>query len=296
MKVGLTTSAVGHAVALLWGLISFNAAPLEPSKMETMPVDLITTSELSEVMAGKKDAPQVEQPKPIVEKLDEPKALKDPTPKVVEKKPEIVTDSKPPTPPPAPPEKAEKKEEKKQPEPQSDPIAEALKKDEAKKKAEATPPAPMPPKRPPRPPQPKFDAERVAALLDKRTPQRQAATGATLNSAPSLGAEAGESAKLSQTELDALRARLMQLWNPPVGIRNAREMIVRIRVRFNPDGRLAGPPLVVSSGQGALFNSARDSAIRALYRGQPFDMLKPEHYDAWQDVEITFDPRDMFRG
>jgi hypothetical protein len=25
-------------------------------------------------------------------------------------------------------------------------------------------------------------------------------------------------------------------------------------------------------------------------------MLKPEHYEQWKDVEITFDPRDMIRG
>lgn len=295
MKTGVVVSSVGHAAALLWGLITFNAAPLAPSKMESLPVDLVTTSELSELTAGKRDAPKLEKRKPIVDKIGDPKAVKDPAPKVVEKKPEITTDSTPPTPPPAPPEKAEKKEEKKLPEPKSDPIAEALKKDEAKKKAEAKPPAPMPPKRP-APPQPKFDADKVAALLDKRDPQRHAATGTEINSASSLGAEAGEAAKLSQTELDALRARLMQLWNPPVGIRNAQDMIVRIRVRFSRDGKLASPPLVLSSGKGDLFNSARDSAIRALYRGQPFDMLKPEHYDAWQDVEITFDPRDMFRG
>jgi colicin import membrane protein len=42
--------------------------------------------------------------------------------------------------------------------------------------------------------------------------------------------------------------------------------------------------------------AARDSAIRALFRGQPYDMLKPEHYEQWKDVEITFDPRDMIRG
>jgi hypothetical protein len=24
-------------------------------------------------------------------------------------------------------------------------------------------------------------------------------------------------------------------------------------------------------------------------------MLKPEHYEQWKDIEITFDPRDMFR-
>jgi colicin import membrane protein len=53
---------------------------------------------------------------------------------------------------------------------------------------------------------------------------------------------------------------------------------------------------VVNSGTSALFAAARDSAVRALYRGQPFDMLKPEHYEQWKDIEITFDPRDMIRG
>ena len=54
--------------------------------------------------------------------------------------------------------------------------------------------------------------------------------------------------------------------------------------------------MVLTSGKSPLFIAARDSAIRALFRGQPYDMLKPEHYEQWKDVEITFDPRDMIRG
>jgi colicin import membrane protein len=42
--------------------------------------------------------------------------------------------------------------------------------------------------------------------------------------------------------------------------------------------------------------ASRDSAIRAVFRGQPFDMLRPETYEEWKDIEITFDPRDMIRG
>jgi colicin import membrane protein len=38
--------------------------------------------------------------------------------------------------------------------------------------------------------------------------------------------------------------------------------------------------------------AARDSAARAL-RGQPFTMLRREHYDLWKDIEIKFDPREM---
>jgi colicin import membrane protein len=71
---------------------------------------------------------------------------------------------------------------------------------------------------------------------------------------------------------------------------------VLIRIKLKPDGRLADGPIVLSRGQSPLYVAARDSAVRALFRGQPFDMLRPEHYEQWKDIEITFDPRDMIRG
>src|SRR5258708_6132737 len=159
------------------------------------------------------------------------------------------------------------------------PIAAARAKDKAKKpepkKADVKPPTP--PKKP-APPTPKFDPKQVAALLDKRDSTRLAAAGETLNSAPSLGLSNGAAAQLSLSELEALRARLAQLWTVPAGAQEPPE------------------PVVLSSGTSPLFMAARDSAIRALFRGQPYDMLKPEHYEQWKDVEITFDPRDMIRG
>ena len=33
--------------------------------------------------------------------------------------------------------------------------------------------------------------------------------------------------------------------------------------------------------------------LRAVLTGQPFDMLKPEHYESWKELELTFDPKDM---
>jgi colicin import membrane protein len=106
----------------------------------------------------------------------------------------------------------------------------------------------------------------------------------------------GAANQLTQNELDALRARLAQLWSPPAGARNPQELVVAIRIRLKPDGTLAAPPQVTTSGQTPLFMAARDSAIRAVFRGQPFDMLRPETYEVWKDIEVTFDPRDMVRG
>lgn len=282
MKTASVISTGLHVTVLLWATLSFTGESFKVAPTESLPVDLVSDKEFSEITKGIKEAPKpVEKPKPLVEKIAEPipKPVEDLKAKITEKK-EI---------------KAAEKQPEPAPKPEPDPIADKIKKVE-KQQAKAEP-KPLPPRRPPVPhkPQPKFSADKIAALLDKRDPQRAAVTGPTL-SAPTLGTAMGNAAHLSQSELDALRARLMALWNPPVGIQNPEDFVIRIRVRLGRDGRLTAPPLVLTHGTGQLFDTARDSAVRAVFRGQPFDMLKPEHYDTWKDIEVTFDPRDMFRG
>jgi colicin import membrane protein len=295
MRTSLAISATGHAMIVLWGVVTFVIKPYQTAITESLPVDIVSTSEFSKIMAGSKNAPQAEKAQPLVEKVGEEKRVDDTAPKVTKREVKATTDT-PPAPKPADPKQktAPAKQEVK-----PDQIAEALKKDDTKKpeqkKVEAK--TPTPPKRPvQQPPQPKFDPKSIAALLDKRDPERMAAAGQTLNPTPTLGLSSGRSAQLSQSELDALRARLTQLWNPPAGASNPEEVVVRIRVKFKPDGTIEGGPMVLSSGQSALFMASRDSAVRALLRGQPFNMLKPENYEQWKDIEITFDPRQMIRG
>jgi outer membrane biosynthesis protein TonB len=292
MRTGVTISSIGHAAVLAWSVLAFAANPNEAKPVTAMPVDIISASELSQMTAGAKKALQLETPKPLVEKLAEPKPPEDPVAKVAATEIKAATDV-PPVPAVKPPTPAQKTPA----EPKRDLIAEALKKDAAKKpepkKAEAK--APALPKEQTQP-QPKFDPRKVEALLDKRVPQRLAATGDTLNSVPSLGTPSTFAAQLSQSELDGLRARLAQLWNPPAGASNPDELVVLVRIQLGPDGRLTAPPMVLSRGQSPLYVAARDGAVRAVFRGQPFDMLRPEHYEQWKDIEITFDPRDMIRG
>lgn len=305
MKTASVISTGLHAAVLVWAMVSFSGKTLEATPVDSLPVDMISEKDFSQITKGQKDAPKAEKPKPLVEKkADEVKPVEDSKPKITEK-PEIkATAEKPPEPPPTPEQKPVEKKDAKPPaaekppeqmaQAKADPIADKLKKDE-KQEAKAEP-KPLPPKKPPQKREPQFDPNKIAALLDKREPQRHAAAGNELSSAPSLGTALGNASQLSQSELDALRARLMALWNPPVGIQNPEDYVIRIRIRLGRDGRLNGAPTVLSSGNGVLFTTARDSAVRAVFRGQPFDMLKPEHYDTWQDIEVTFDPRDMFRG
>jgi outer membrane biosynthesis protein TonB len=294
MRTATTISAIGHAAVLLWSVWSLAAKPLAAPPSEALPVDIVSVSEFTQITAGSKSAPKAETRKPLVEKIAEAKPVEDSAAKVVENK-EVKAVRDPPPAPEAKP--AEAKPDPKQAEAKPDQVAEALAKDEARKpepkKAEAKPPTP--PKKP-APPAPKFDVRQVEALLNKRNAARLAAAGETLNNTPSLGLPNAGAAQMSLSELDALRRRLAQLWSPPAGARDPQELVVLVRIRLKPDGTLAAPPEVLNSGNSPLFLAARDSARRAVIRGQPYDMLKPEHYEQWKDIEITFDPRDMLRG
>jgi outer membrane biosynthesis protein TonB len=296
MKSSLAMSGVAHAAVLLWGLVAFAARPLDTAPADSLPVDIISTTEFSQITAGNRNAKKAETPKPLVEKVAEPKPAEEPTAKVTEK-PEIQTASaaEPPPLPQAKPEpKPEPPKEAKKPEPKTDPIAEALKKEETRKPVEKKVETPTPPKKP-TPEQPKFDARKVAALLDKRDPQRNAAAGEVLNSTASLGLARANAASLSQTEIDALRAQIQACWNPPAGAAEAKELIVRVRIILNQDGSLSGEPTLVTRGGNSFFQIAAESAMRAIRRCQPY-RLPIAKYEAWKDVEVTFDPRDMFRG
>jgi len=296
MKTGWVISAIVHAALLAWGLISFSARPLEAKPTDALPVDIISTSEFSQLTAGVKNAKTVETPKPLVDKVGDPKPAEEVTPKVADK-PEVKTAAAEPehVPMPEPKPKPPEPKPEKKPEPKIDPIADKLKKQEQQRKiAEAKAKADA--KKKPQPPQPKFDANQIAALLDKRDPQRTTATGQTPSHVASLGTSTSAAPRLSQSELDAMRAKLMQLWNPPVGVRNPEDLIVKIRINLRRDGTLADWPVVIATGKGEQGAIARESAVRAIIRGQPFTMLSPATYDAWKEIEITFDPRDMFRG
>lgn len=313
MKVDktLVASTALHVLVIGYGLVSFSARSLE-APPESMPVDIISADQLSKITAGSKTG-EKDKPKPLVEKIADAKIADDLVGKISEKPP--VETAVAPTPPPKPVEKPVEKKpdppkpvaedkpknepkplEKKPDPPKPDAIAEALKKDEAKK------PTPKPEAKaaPPQPPKPKqervFDQSKIAALLDKRDPTRQASAGAALNASASLGTARGNSATLSASELDALRARLTKLWQVQAGLERPEELIVDIRIRLTPDRRLAAPPEIASRGSSPRFQAAADAAVRAVLQGQPYDMLRTETYDQWKDMIVTFDPRQMFRS
>jgi len=289
MRTAYIISGIGHAAVVLWSVWSLAARPLPPSPDQALPIDIVSVSDFTKIMAGDKSAPKAETPKPLVEKVADAKPVEDATAKIAEKEVKAVRDPEP-APETKPVEPAPDKKQAEKPKP--DQIAEALAKDETKKpepkKAEAKPP---PPPKKPVPPSPKFDPKQIEAkLLDKRTAMRVAAAGETLNSTASLGLSNTNATQLSLSELDALRRRLRELWTPPPTL-DPQEVIVTVSFQLKLDGTLAGRPEVLNKGTSTQWMASRDSAIRALYRGQPFNMLKPEHYEQWKEIVVDFDPR-----
>ena len=162
-----------------------------------------------------------------------------------------------------------------------------MKKEEARKKAEEKAKEKAAKQQPP---QPKFDPQQIAALLDKREPQRMAAAGDRAISTPSLGFTEGRSVRLSQSELDALRRRLVECWNPPVGASEVANLKVVLRVLFKPDGSVAAPPALVAGTPSPYGPAMAESAKRAVLTCQPFKMLRPENLRAMERH------RDHFRS
>jgi outer membrane biosynthesis protein TonB len=310
----LVASIALHVLVIGWGIISFSTRSLEAKPQESMPIDIISADQLSQLTKGSKTGDKTKQA-PLVDKIADAKPVDDQVGKITEKK-EVVTPTAQEPPPkpmekpvekkPDPPKPVAQEKPKEQPKPvekkpdppKVDPIAEALKKDEAKQPPKPKQEAKAAPQPPPKPKQEAhvFDQSKIAALLDKREPTRQASTGSQLNPQASLGTSTGTAAKLSQSELDALRARLAQLWNLQAGADHPEELIVEVRLRLKPDRTLAVPPEVLSRGTSTRFMAARDAAMRAVFQGQPFNMLQSATYDQWKDMIVTFDPRQMYGG
>jgi colicin import membrane protein len=306
----LAASVALHVLVVGWGLVSFSTRAFESHPEESVTVDVVSASAFAKagMKTGKKD-----NPKPLAEKVAEAKPVEDAVGKISEKPPVVTETAPPPTPkvedkpvekkpdPPKPVAEAKPKEEpkpleKKPDPPKIDPIAEALKKEEKKPPPKPQAQAAAKPPEPAKPKERVFDQSKIAALLDKRDPTRQSITGAALNSSASLGTTRGTAATLSQSELDAMRARLASLWNVQPGVEHPEELYVTVRIRLNPDRRLAAPPQVVSSGSSARYQAAAEAAVRAVLQGQPYTMLRDETYERWKYMDIDFDPKQMFRS
>ena len=306
MKVDKTVmaSVALHVLVLGWVMLSFSTRALEMQPEDSVAVDVISPDQLAKVMAGMKTGKK-ENPKPLVEKVAEAKPVDDAVGKVTEKAP-VVTETAPPPQPkveekpvekkPDPPKVVEKpKEEPKQepkpiekkPDPvKPDPIAEAIKKEEKK-----PPPKPVQAAKPPEPQkrivERHFDQTQIAALLDKRDPTRQAATGETLNSNAALGLSKGAAADNSATWGAMFQRQVERCWKKPYGGIESQKPEVAFAIRLKRDGTLEGSPVPEGVPSTPYLRVYQESALRAIIECQPYK-LPTALYDEWKYFAPVF--------
>ena len=301
----LAASVALHVLVLGWALVSFSTKAFEMAPEDTVAVDVISDDQLAHVMAGTKTGKK-ENPKPLVDKVAEAKPVDDAVGKVTEKAP-VITDTAPPPEPkveekpvekkPDPPKVAEKPKEEPKPiekkpdPPKVDPIAEAIKKEEKK-------PPPKPPvqaaAKPPEQQKPKersFDQSKIAALLDKRDPSRQAVTGDTLNSNAALGLTKGKSADNSATWGALFKEQVLRCWKMPYGGIEAQRIEAEFSIKLKRDGTLETMPLTQTSPSSSYQRVFLESGLRAIIECAPY-RLPPALFEEWKYFNPVFDNRD----
>ena len=298
----LVASVALHVLVLGWGLVSFSSKAFDLMPEESVPVDVISSDQLAKVMAGMKTGQKA--PTPLVEKVAEAKPVEDAVGKITEKPPVVTDTAPPPTPkveekpvekkpdPPKPVAEAKPKEEpkpvEKKPDPKVDPIAEAIKKEEKKPKP------PVQAAKPPEPAKPKteraFDQSKIAALLDKRDPSRQAVTGDTLNSNAALGLAKGKAADNSATWGALFQAQVERCWKKPYGGIEAQKSEAAFAIKLKRDGTLEGMPVPEGAPATPYLRVYQESALRAIIECQPYN-LPAAYFDEWKYFAPVFTER-----
>ncbi len=242
----------------------------------------------------KKEEPPAPKPEPAIAAAPPPPP---PEPKPAPPKPEQVA-VLPPAPKPEP-----KPEEPLPPPPPETRIA-------------PEPPTPDPkpkqvdfkPRDKPEPPSkaPKFDTQRITALIDKsrkEEPQEkpQEERKSFLDPPPRPEAPVRNAAlgnRLTISEVDAIRFQIEKCWSVPAGARDAQNLIIRIHIGLKPDGSLKGPPEILDRDRldDPHFRTAAESAQRAILLCTPLKNLPAEKYDRWQEITLTFNPKEFLGG
>ena len=94
-----------------------------------------------------------------------------------------------------------------------------------------------------------------------------------------------------------IRRQITPCWNPPSIAENPGIVTITLRIQLERSGQVNGTPSVSGVTGGTPQNQAYVTALagsvrRAVLRCAPLQ-LPAELYDAWSDVELNFDPRDV---
>jgi membrane protein involved in colicin uptake len=317
MRAAFGLSFLLHVSIIVAALVSLP----EPETMSTpsvnaLPVELVTIAEETDLTVGRPEESEVvEDPAPRTVEAEAPPepetapgATDEPAERIATEEEAVDSPEVASAPEPSAREEPEPVEPEEPDTPQETEVAALPEAETAEAPAEPaeteTPPPPatvVPRARPTPPPRrerarvereapEEFDADNISQLINRNAP-----TGGGEGAAvASLGTEAGRlEAALTLSEQDSLRAQMQRCWSPPVGVLGSDELVITVRIRLAPDGTVDTIEQIGAEGLGALYDVAADAARRAVLQCQPY-RLPPNKYEAWKEVQVNFDPRELF--
>ena len=104
---------------------------------------------------------------------------------------------------------------------------------------------------------------------------------------------------LSLSEEDALKAQIFGCWSIPLGLPYNEDLLVRIRLKLEPDGSVAKTEILDHArmnkpGQG-FYKVLAESALRGVKLCQPL-RVPTSGYERWKELQLNFDAREMLEG
>lgn len=332
-KISLTLHVV-MLLALSIGLPNFSQR--EYGEPEAVSVEILTIADITNVMPSRKPVAQPkEAPKPPQTEAAAKEEPVEPTPEKVEKPIEskvktadlsqippdtLAPAPKPPKPEPLPeplpeikkepPPKPKKVEKKPDPKPQKPEVKQALKniplekpkpKPPAPKKEEADPfkaiekltsklevkePEPVPEEVvEPEAPKPELDFTALDDMLNETNKPYDARKPLTASQRDAI--------------ISIIQNKVGNEWNISVGMKNAKDMVILMRLRLNPDGTIKSiDPLDKERLKSdSLYKVAYRNAERAVRKSEPFNDLPHDLHDVkdgWKEVILRLDPKEYY--
>jgi hypothetical protein len=141
-----------------------------------------------------------------------------------------------------------------------------------------------------------FNADEISALLNKTDPSAGGAKRSTQEA--SLGAKKSNGgAKLSQSEVDAVRGQISGNWSVVSGLAGAGDVHLQVRFQLDQAGNVVGDPEVIATGgPDATRQALKSSVYRAVMKSSPLKNLPADKYEGdngWNEMVLNFDASDF---
>jgi len=257
MRSGFAISFIGHAAILILALIFAHANPFDAVPAEAIAVDIVTPDEIEQAAEAPAQPPETTT------------AFETPTPAAPAAETGAAASPQPPPPPTSRP-NVERSAGQAQPQSQ-----------------------PTEPVRPPQSPPPAAAPQEpnVADMFGLPLVLPDGRLGGGFD-APAI-----DRANVASDDIIAFHKHLKTCSTLPAGINTTDDVKAVLRIQLKPDGTLATPPQPiriegVSRGGGALYQSA----VAALRKCQPYNMLPPDRYNEWKILDLSFTPQNFGGG